>query len=403
MIAYFDCSYGISGDMIVGALLDAGVELGELEGELKKLSLRGYRIGSKKVRRQGFKGTKFTVEVEKQERKSLKGILALIKESKLATDIKEKSIKIFQRLGEAEAKIHGEEVKDIHFHEVGDVDSIIDIIAAVIALKTLRIKTVIGSHIPVGSGWVETAHGLIPVPAPATLELLRGTPFFQKDVPFEISTPTGVAIITTLAEDFTTIPLMKVDAIGYGAGTKSTKTHLGLLRVLIGEPLPCYEQDEIVVIETNIDDLNPQLYEYLMEKFFEEGAIDVFLTPAHMKKGRPGTVLSILSEKSKVDELIKIIFTETTSLGVRKYITQRVKLPRQIEKIKTKYGVIRAKISYYDGIKRVFPEYEDCKKSARQKKIPFLKVYNETIRASVTSLQVDKFTSSGFQVHRSGF
>ncbi len=241
----------------------------------------------------------------------------------------------------------------------------------------------IGSHIPVGSGWVKTAHGLIPVPSPATLELLRGTPFFQKDVPFEMSTPTGVAIITTLTENFATIPPMKVDAIGYGAGTKSAKAYFGFLRVLLGEPLLCYEQDEVVVIETNIDDLSPQLYEYLMEKFFEEGAIDVFLTPVHMKKGRPGTVLSVLSEKSKVDKLTKIIFTETTSLGVRKYIAQRVKLPRQTEKIKTRYGVIRAKISYYDGIKRVFPEYEDCKKTARQKKIPFLKVYDETIRASI--------------------
>ncbi|MBT9132793.1 MAG: hypothetical protein DDT33_01322 [Firmicutes bacterium] len=383
MIAYFDCSSGVSGDMITGALLDAGVELGELEGELKKLPLKGYRISSKKVRRQGFVGTKFTVEAERGRKKGLKDILALIEESKLATDIKEKSIKIFQRLGEAEAKIHGKAVKDIHFYEIGDTDSIIDIVASVIALKALGIKTVIGSHIPVGSGWVKTAHGLIPVPSPATLELLRGTPFFQKDVPFEMSTPTGIAIITTLTENFATIPPMKVDAIGYGAGTKSAKTYFGFLRVLLGEPLLCYEQDEVVVIETNIDDLSPQLYEYLMEKFFEEGAIDVFLTPVHMKKGRPGTVLSVLSEKSKVDKLTKIIFTETTSLGVRKYIAQRVKLPRQTEKIKTRYGVIRAKISYYDGIKRVFPEYEDCKKTARQKKIPFLKVYDETIRASI--------------------
>ena len=368
--------------MITGALLDAGVELGELECELKKLPLKGYRISSKKVRRQGFNGIKFTVEVERQRKKSLKDILALIEESKLATDIKGKSIKIFQRLGEAEAKIHGKAVKNVHFHEVGDTDSIVDVVAAVTALKILKIKTVISSHIPVGSGWVKTAHGLIPVPSPATLELLRGTPFFQKDVPFEISTPTGVAIITTLTESFTTIPPIKINAIGYGAGTKNMKNHIGLLRVLLGERLPVYEQDEVIIIETNIDDLNPQLYEYLMEKFFKEGAIDVFLTTVHMKKGRPGTVLSVLSEKSKVDELTKIIFKETTSLGVRKYSVERVKLPRQIKKIKTKYGIIRVKISHYDGIERISPEYEDCKKTARQEKIPFLKVYDEAIKAS---------------------
>lgn len=382
MIAYFDCFSGISGDMIVGALLDAGLSLGELENELKKLPLKGYRISSEKVSRQSFNGTKFTVEVERQRKKDLRWILALIEESKLATDIKEKSIKIFQRLGETEAKIHGKKVMNVHFHEIGDTDSIIDVIAAVSALKILRIKTVISSHIPVGSGWIKTAHGLIPVPSPATLELLRGTPFFQKDVPFEISTPTGVAIITTLSENFTTIPPMKVDAIGYGAGTKDMKNHIGLLRVLLGESLPSYEWDKVIIIETNIDDLNPQLYEYLMEKFFKEGAIDVFLTPVHMKKGRPGIVLSVVSQKSKVDELTKIIFTETTSLGVRKYPVERVKLPRQTKKIKTKYGIIRVKISHYDGIEKISPEYEDCKKTAAVKKIPFLKVYDEAIRAS---------------------
>jgi uncharacterized protein (TIGR00299 family) protein len=386
LIAYFDCFSGISGDMITGALLDAGLPLSKLENELKKLPLKGYRISSKKVRRQGFNGTKFTVEVgtERQRKKGLKNILALIEESKLATDIKEESIKIFQRLGEAEAKIHGEAVKDIHFHEIGDTDSIIDVISAVAALKILGVKTVISSRIPVGSGWAKTAHGLIPVPSPATLELLRGTPFFQKDVPFEISTPTGVAIITTLAENFTIIPLMKVDTIGYGAGTKDIKNHIGLLRVLLGKSLPAYERDEVIIIDTNIDDLNPQLYEYLMEKLFKEGAIDVFLTPVHMKKGRPGTVLSVVSEKGKVDELTKIIFTETTSLGVRKYSVERVKLPRQIKKVKTKYGTIRVKVSNYDGIGKISPEYEDCKKAAAAKKISFLKVYDEAITASKT-------------------
>jgi uncharacterized protein (TIGR00299 family) protein len=379
-IAYFDCFSGISGDMTLGALVDAGVSIDSLRSELAKLGLPGYEITAEKVKRFGIAATKVNVVIDQKNQKSrrLSDILSIINGSSLSPTIKEKSIRIFTRLAGAEAKVHGTTPDKIHFHEVGAIDSIVDIVGAVIGLELLGVSQIITSAVNVGSGTVQTSHGLLPIPAPATVEMLAGIPFYQSATQFELATPTGAAIISSLGESFGLLPPMNVSVIGYGAGDKDFPNMPNVLRLMIGEPAAVYEQDTSIVIETNIDDMNPQVYDYLIEKLMAQGAQDVYLTPIIMKKGRPAVLLSALADRAKTDAILDTIFRETTSIGVRIQEVSRKKLDREIREVDTPYGKVRIKITKRGKeVLTVTPEYEDCRKIAEEKQVPLKTVIEE--------------------------
>lgn len=384
-VAYFDCFSGISGDMTVGALLDAGLELETLEEELKKLDLSGYQLEVKKVVKRGISATQFKVKIKEEgvERK-FKDILTILEKSKLDEEIKKETKKIFFNIAQAESKIHQIDIDKIHFHEIGGLDSIIDITSAVIGIKTLGIEEIHSSALPVGKGFVKCAHGVIPVPAPATLELLKNIPTYSGGIESEMITPTGAAIISTLAKSFEKRPLMKIEKIGYGAGEKEF-TIPNLLRVSIGGKIAKdedfkddYISDKAVLIETNIDDMNPEFYDYIMDKLFSQGALDVFLTPIQMKKNRPAHMFSIIVYEKNLKEILEVLFSESTTLGVRVREIKRLRLNQQNFMAETKYGKIRVKVGIFKGeIKNIAPEYEDCKKMAKQHQVPLKEVYEE--------------------------
>jgi len=384
-IAYFDCFSGISGDMTVGALLDAGLKIETLEKELKKLGLSGYQLEVNKVVKKGISATRFKVKIKEEgvERR-FKDILTILEESKLDGEIKKETIKIFFNIAQVESKIHQKDIDKIHFHEIGGLDSIIDITSAVIGIKTLRIEEIHSSALPVGKGFVKCAHGVIPVPAPATLELLKNIPTYSEGIESEMITPTGAAIISTLSKSFGKRPLMKIERIGYGAGEKEF-TIPNLLRVSIGEKIlkdenlkDGYVSDEAVLIETNIDDMNPEFYDYIMDQLFSQGALDVFLTPIQMKKNRPAHMLSIIVYEQNLKEILEVLFSESTTLGVRVREVKRLRMAQQNFIAETKYGKIRVKVGIFKGeIKNVAPEYEDCKKMAKQHQVPLKEVYEE--------------------------
>ena len=378
--AYFDCFSGISGDMTLGALVDAGVSIDALRAELAKLNLPGYEIRADKVTRSGIAATKVTVVVNQKDQKSrhLSDIVSIIGSSTLSSTVKEKSSRIFTRLADAEAKVHGTTPDKIHFHEVGAVDSIVDNVGSVIGLELLGVTRIMTSAINVGSGMVKTAHGMIPIPAPATAELLTNIPFYQSSTQFELATPTGAVIISTLGSSFGPMPLMKVNRIAYGAGDKDFPGQPNVLRLMIGEMVATDEEDTSIVIETNIDDMNPQVYDYFIEKLIQQGAQDVYLTPIIMKKGRPAILLSVLTDKSKSDVMLNTLFRETTSIGVRIQEVGRRKLSREIGEVDTVYGKIRIKISRRGNeILTVTPEYEDCRRIAEERQIPLKQVMEE--------------------------
>jgi hypothetical protein len=393
-IAYFDCFSGISGDMTVGALLDAGLKIETLEKELKKLGLSGYQLEVNKVVKKGISATRFKVKIKEEgvERR-FKDILTILEESKLDGEIKKETIKIFFNIAQVESKIHQKDIDKIHFHEIGGLDSIIDITSAVIGIKTLRIEEIHSSALPVGKGFVKCAHGVIPVPAPATLELLKNIPTYNGGIESEMITPTGAAIISTLAKSFGERPLMKIERIGYGAGEKEF-TIPNLLRVSIGEKIlkdenlkDGYVSDEAVLIETNIDDMNPEFYDYIMDQLFSQGALDVFLTPIQMKKNRPAHMLSIIVYEQNLKEILEVLFSESTTLGVRLRELKRLRLGQQNFIAETKYGKIKVKVGMFKGeIKNIAPEYEDCKKMAKQHQVPLKEVYEEVKKVACDKL-----------------
>lgn len=384
-ILYFDCFSGISGDMVLGAMADAGVDIEVIKKELKKLDLDGYKLRISKVKRKGIKGTKLDVIVDEKKHlhhTTYKYIKRMIERSRLSKKIKEDSLKIFKNIAEAEAKIHRTSVDNVHFHEVGAVDSIVDVVGAAICINILSPDIILSSPINTGMGMVKTEHGILPVPAPATAEMLRGFPSYSSDIKFELATPTGVGIITTIAKASNTIPNMKTNAIGYGAGSKDFLDSPNLLRIMIGEGYSPSEQDSITVIESNIDDMNPQFYDHIMNRLFKGGALDVFLTPIIMKKNRPAVKITLLSEIDNVNNLADILLSETTSFGLRMYKTERVKLKREIKVIKTEYGNAKVKIGKRNSkIIKVVPEYEDCKRIAEEKGISIKDIY-EKVKAS---------------------
>ena len=393
-IAYFDCFSGISGDMTVGALLDAGLKIETLEKELKKLGLSGYQLEVNKVVKKGISTTQFKVKIKEEgvERR-FKDILTILEESKLDEEIKKETKKIFFNIAQAESKIHQKDIDRIHFHEIGGLDSIIDITSVVIGIKTLGIEEIYSSALPVGKGFVKCAHGVIPVPAPATLELLKNIPTYSGGIESEMITPTGAAIIGTLANSFGERPLMKIERIGYGAGEKEFSIP-NLLRVSIGEKIlkdenlkDSYVSDEAVLIETNIDDMSPEFYDYIIDKLFTQGALDVFLTPIQMKKNRPAHMLSVIGYEQDLKGILEVLFSESTTLGVRIREIKRLRLAQQNFIAETKYGKIKIKVAMFKGeIKNIAPEYEDCKKMAKQYQIPLKEVYEEAKKIACDKL-----------------
>jgi len=382
-IAYFDCFSGISGDMVLGALFGAGCEFEELEARLRQLPLTGWKIASTKVTRNGLAATRALVEyTESKHHRSLGSILQLIEEASLPSRVAERASAIFQRLGEAEARVHDVPIERVHFHEVGAVDAIIDIVGASIGLELLGIEEVVCSPLNVGGGRVQTQHGTLPVPAPATAELLRGAPTYSSGIEHELVTPTGAAIVATLASNFGAQPAMTVAAIGQGAGAAEFAGHANILRLFIGEAaaraLGEPNSEVIVVLEANLDDMNPQIYGYFADRALAAGALDVFSTPVYMKKNRPGQLVTILCDSTKEKALTELLFRETTTLGVRRSMATRQTLQRELVTVETAFGAIRVKVARMNGrTLNVAPEYDDCRAVATEKGVPLKRVLAE--------------------------
>ena len=382
-IAYFDCFSGASGDMIIGALLDAGLELRGLEWELRKLKLRGYSLAAKKVKRGGFSATKFDVEVSRRghAHRGLAEILGLIKKSGLPETVKQRGEKIFRRLAHAEARAHGVSPGKLHFHEVGAVDAIVDIIGAAAGLEMLGVKKIIVSPIATGSGYVDCAHGRLPVPAPGTAYLLEGFPVRGAEVQRELTTPTGAAILTTLADGFGDMPAMKIEKVGCGAGAAEGERLPNILRVFLGSTVGAvgegYEADTVTHCEANIDDATPQTCARAMERLMEAGALDAWLAPIVMKKGRAAWTLHALCESGEAAKIADVIFRETTTFGLRVASESRMKLARKIISVKTKFGSVKVKVGMKGGeALTASPEYEDCRRVAASKGVAFRAVYD---------------------------
>jgi len=377
-IAYFDAFSGISGDMTIGAFIDAGLDIEEFKSEIKKLNLTGYEIQTRKITRSGITATKFDVIVKNQNEGSrhLSDIFEIIDRSNLSEFVKETSKKIFTSLARAEAKIHNTTIDEVHFHEVGAIDSIIDIVGAVICIEKFGVEKIFASKIPLGSGsFVETQHGKMPIPSPATVELLKNFPTTLTNIPFELTTPTGASIIATLAEFGLEKETIKIQTVGYGAGEFEIPEQPNLLRIIIGEIPDKYHDEKLLLIETNIDDMNPEIYPYVIEKLLSAGANDAYLVPIIMKKGRPGILLSTLVSESKIDDVLKIIFTQTTTLGVRIIEVGRKKLAREQKEIETPFGKVKFKLVINDKTHRLVPEFEECKRIAEEKNLPLIQVY----------------------------
>jgi pyridinium-3,5-bisthiocarboxylic acid mononucleotide nickel chelatase len=382
-IAYFDCFSGISGDMVLGALVDAGADLRQIEAELQKLGLENWSISAEKVQRGAIFATHVKVtSKEEHHHRGLSIILKRIEDAKLAPRAAARATKIFERLAVAEAKVHNIEIEKVHFHEVGAVDSIVDIVGSAVGFELLGIDEFACSRFDVGAGQVKTAHGVLPVPAPATAELLRGAPTYSSGLERELVTPTGAAIATTLATRYAEIPPMTLRAIGYGAGSADLKEKANVLRLLIGDSRYVRESEAgerwdspVTVIEANLDDMNPQIYGYFAERALAAGALDVFSTAVQMKKNRPGQLVTLLSEPENVTRLIDLIFSETTTIGVRTYDVRRKTLNREFVPVETPLGSVRMKVSRMNGtILNATPEYEDCQRIAAERGVPLKQV-----------------------------
>ena len=426
-ILYFDCFSGISGDMTIGALLDLGIDQDLFLAELNKIHLDEFEIEIKKGLKKGISGTDFTVHLTHQEHsheehtheheddhnhhehthehhhdhshehehthehhhtekphdhahtRNLSDIYKIIDSSNLSEYVKTASKKIFLIVADAEAKIHAKTIDEVHFHEVGAVDSIVDIIGAAICVEMLQIDEIQCSEINLGSGFVHCEHGIFPVPAPATLEILKGVPVYSKNAKKELTTPTGAAILKALSSEFGSLPEFIIEKIGYGLGKRDMETP-NVLRVIVGKKK---SPSMLTMLETNIDNMNPEIYSYLFPKLFDNKALDVFVTPILMKKNRPANILSVLCNEETVEQLEEILFTETSTLGIRKYKVEREELERKFDKVNTKHGVVTVKYAFRNGkLLKFTPEYEDCRLIAEKTNIPLIQIINE-IRAEI--------------------
>lgn len=387
---YFDCFAGASGDMILGALIAAGVDPEAFKQQLSLLDVQGYLIEFETVDRSGISATYARVQTAHEHaHRHLSDILKIIYDSRLPNAVKERAAKIFSRLAEAEARVHNEPVEHIHFHEVGALDAIIDVVGAAICFELLGIERFVSSALHVGSGTVNMDHGRFPVPPPAVAELLKGVPFYSTDIVGELVTPTGAAIITTVCTDYGPMPKMTLEQTGYGAGTRQYEKFPNALRVLIGEDQSSTADskapadERLWMIETNMDDISPQILGHVMERAFDLGALDCYFTSVQMKKNRPGVLLSILCRAQERSRLSELLFSETTTLGIRSYEVERRALQRRIVAVETQYGSIDVKVAQLNGhIVKAMPEFEQCRQAARDANVP-LRVVEDAVRAAL--------------------
>jgi len=396
--AYLDCSSGISGDMFLGACLDAGLDSQALQAELARLPLGPYEFKVGRVRRGGLAGTEVAITAPgAQPHRHLTSIEQMIESTVLPARVKERSRAIFRRLGEAEALLHDQAIERVHFHEVGAVDAILDIVGACVALELLNIEELTASPLNLGSGRVTAAHGSLPVPAPATAELLRGIPVYSSGVEAELVTPTGAAIVSTLATGFGPLPPMKIEHIGYGAGSRELAGHPNLLRLMIGTRGSGFgvrgslsDHQAVAVIETTVDDMSPELYGYLVERALAAGALDISCSAVGMKKSRPGLEIRLLARPEQAEALADLVFAETTTLGLRISTAERRVLDREFVSVDTPYGPIRIKIGRRNGqIVNAAPEFEDCRQAALDRGVPL----KDVMQAAQTEFRNSKLES----------
>src|SRR5215211_6382069 len=382
---YFDCFAGASGDMILGATVAAGVDPNFLREQLSLLSVTGFSVDFETVSKSGLSATYARVETAHEHKhRHLSDIKQIIEASGLREAVKQRAVQIFTRLAEAEARVHNEPVDHVHFHEVGALDAIVDVVGAAICFDALQLDRFICSPIHVGSGMVKMAHGQFPIPPPAVTELLKGVPFYAADVKGELLTPTGAAIITTVCDEYGPIPQMTTESTGYGAGTREYPDFPNVLRVFIGETESNAATDErLWMIETNLDDASPQLIGHVMDRVLASGALDCYFTPVQMKKNRPGVLLSVLCGPDEKEALMKLLFTETTTLGVRSYEVERRALRRSMVRVETQYGSIDVKVAHLDGrVVNEMPEFEQCREAAVKANVP-LKAVEEAARLAL--------------------
>jgi len=381
-LAYFDCPAGVSGDMLLGALVDCGVSIDEIKEGLALLPIQDFEITVNRVNKAGLVSTLVEILVQdKVKERRLAEIITVIRESRLPEKIKGNSLDVFQRIGVVEARIHGLDVEEVHLHELGGLDTIIDVVGVFLGKEILKIERVFASPLPLGTGYIQTAHGTIPLPAPATLALLEGVPIVGSEFKTELVTPTGAALLTSMVQEFGIIPSMRLLKTGYGAGKRDMPIP-NVLRMLIGEGIEHsssnypFQEEKLVCLECNIDNMNPEIYSYLSECLFNTGALDVSLTPIYMKKNRPGTLVTVLCSEEITEKLIDILFSETTTLGARKYTVNRYSVERHITQVTTPYGAVNVKFSKKGETSWNYtPEYEDCRRLASQHHIPIMKIY----------------------------
>jgi len=378
-VAYLDCFSGISGDMFLGALVDAGVPVAELKQLIDSLRIEGCHLETRREARNGIYGTRLLVDVDqsRQRTRDFREIRELISHSTLPQNVKDKSLQVFSSLAAVEGKIHNASPEAIHFHEVGAVDSIVDIVGSVYGLFSLDIHSVYSSRLPLGTGFVQTAHGAMPIPVPATIALLKDVPVSQTEIPYEMVTPTGAALVKAFAQTFGPMPAMTVDNIAYGVGGRELPDRPNLLRLLVGKQARKGKSETIVVLETNIDDMSPEWAGYLMECLFAAGALDVIFCPIQMKKNRPGVQVQVMASPDAKERLSGILFQESGTLGVRFFYTQRKVIEREEVTIESPWGNIKAKkIVQDDNTAYLVPEYESCRKIARAKGLALREIYS---------------------------
>ncbi|MCJ7745187.1 MAG: nickel pincer cofactor biosynthesis protein LarC [Actinobacteria bacterium] len=390
-IAYFDCFSGISGDMILGALVDLGLDIEDIASTLSSLDLEEFRLETREVSSYGLRATKVDVVVPDSVLvRTFNNIRDLIENSALPQQVKATSLEIFMRLASAESVVHGKPIDQVHFHEVGAVDSIVDIVGAAYGVYALGISEVFSSPLPMGHGMIKTAHGAIPVPAPAVLEILQDTPTYGRGIPTEIVTPTGAAVIKTLATSFGVAPPMRIDRVGCGAGTKDIGVP-NLLRVVTGVPLefPAEEEELAYLVSTNIDDMNPEFYDYVIERLLDAGAHDVWLTPIQMKKTRPGTIITVLCSPGDATVLKRILLEETSTFGLRTSTVMKKAIEREIIEVETPWGKVSVKVGRESNrITNISPEFADCARIAGEQSVPIKEVFRKA--QSLAQEQLDK-------------
>jgi uncharacterized protein (TIGR00299 family) protein len=377
-IAFLDCFSGISGDLFLGALLDAGLSFDELDQCLKSLPFKNCRLEMRREARNHIFGTRFIVIPEEKEHvhRNLGAIRKIIDQGELSKPVKEKSIEIFENIARVEGKIHDQAPEEIHFHEVGAVDSIVDIVGTVYGIESMKIEKLYASSLPLGSGFTKTAHGKIPLPAPATLALLKGIPVYDSGIPHEMVTPTGAALVKSLVTSFGAMPPMVIRHVGYGAGSRDLEERPNLLRILIGHEQSEKDTETVAVLETNLDDTSPEWLGYLMDRLFEAGALDVVFCPVHMKKNRPGVQVQVMGLPDQRDTLMRILFRESTTLGVRFQYSQRRLLKRSVAEIDSPWGKLKVKkVTKGDGESFFLPEYEACREVALKNDRPLREIF----------------------------